>query len=74
MSSRRGQKAMAPIQERDNSDNILVRYSMRAVYVERTGPPDVLIYGDLPTPEPGPNDVLIRVRATSLNRQDILKP
>ena len=44
---------------------------MKAVYVEQTGPPEVLIYGDLPTPEPGPNDVLVRVRATSLNRLDV---
>jgi NADPH2:quinone reductase len=44
---------------------------MKAVYVEQTGPPEVLIYGDLPAPEPGPNDVLIRVRATSLNRLDV---
>ena len=44
---------------------------MKAVYVEQTGPPEVLIYGDLPAPRPGPNDVLIRVAATSLNRLDI---
>ena len=44
---------------------------MKAVYIEQTGPPEVLMYGALPTPEPGPNDVLIRVRATSLNRLDI---
>jgi NADPH2:quinone reductase len=44
---------------------------MKAVYVEQTGPPEVLIYGELPEPEPGPNDVLIRVHATSLNRLDV---
>ena len=44
---------------------------MKAVYVEQTGPPEVLTYGDLPEPRPGPNDVLIRVAATSLNRLDI---
>ena len=44
---------------------------MKAVYVEQTGAPEVLQHGDLPEPEPGPNDVLIRVRATSLNRLDI---
>jgi len=44
---------------------------MKAIYVERVGPPEVLIYGDLPEPQPGPNDVLIRVRATSLNRLDV---
>jgi NADPH:quinone reductase-like Zn-dependent oxidoreductase len=44
---------------------------MKAVYVEQVGPPEVLQYGELPQPIPGPNDVLIRVRATSLNRLDV---
>ncbi|MGQ4809354.1 Quinone oxidoreductase 1 [Candidatus Entotheonellaceae bacterium PAL068K] len=44
---------------------------MKAVYVEETGPPEVLQYGELPEPTPGPNDVKICVRATSLNRLDI---
>ena len=44
---------------------------MKAVYIEQTGPPEVLRYGDLPDPEPGPNDVVIRLRATSLNRLDV---
>lgn len=44
---------------------------MKAVYVEQTGPPEVLQYGDLPDPQPGPNDVMIRLRATSLNRLDV---
>ncbi len=37
----------------------------------KLAPPEALIYGDRPEPEPGPNDVKIRVRATSLNRLDI---
>ncbi len=44
---------------------------MKAAYVEQVGPPEALIYGDRPEPEPGPNDVKIRVRATSLNRLDV---
>jgi NADPH2:quinone reductase len=44
---------------------------MKAVYVMETGAPDVLRYGDLPEPVLGPNDVLIRVRACSLNRLDV---
>ncbi len=44
---------------------------MKAVYFVKAGSPDVLIYDDLPGPRPGPNDVLIRVRATSLDRLDI---
>jgi NADPH2:quinone reductase len=44
---------------------------MKAVYLMETGAPDVLTYGDLPEPVPGPNDVLIQVRACSLNRLDV---
>jgi NADPH2:quinone reductase len=44
---------------------------MKAVYLMETGSPDVLRYGDLPQPTLGPNDVLIRMRACSLNRLDV---
>ena len=44
---------------------------MRAVYFERHGPPDVLTLGERPDPRPGPNDVLVRVRACALNRLDL---
>ena len=43
---------------------------MRAAYHETEGGLDVLQYGDVPDPEPGPNDVLIRVEATSMDRLD----
>jgi NADPH:quinone reductase-like Zn-dependent oxidoreductase len=43
---------------------------MRAVVYERYGPPQVLEMRDVPTPEPGPEDLLIRVRAASVNRSD----
>ena len=44
---------------------------MKAVYLMETGAPEVLKVGELPEPSVGPNDVLIRVRACSLNRLDI---
>lgn len=44
---------------------------MKAVYIESHGGPDVLTYGNITEPEPGPNDVKIRVRASALNRLDI---
>jgi NADPH:quinone reductase len=44
---------------------------MKAVYLTETGSPEVLKFGELPEPLVGPNDVLIRVRACSLNRLDV---
>ena len=45
--------------------------SMKAVYIEAHGGPEVLTYGDRPDPEAGPNDVVVKVKATALNRLDI---
>ena len=44
---------------------------MKAVYLMETGSPEVLQFDELPEPSVGPNDVLIRVRACSLNRLDV---
>jgi NADPH:quinone reductase-like Zn-dependent oxidoreductase len=44
---------------------------MKAVYLEKAGGPEVLLYGDRPTPEPGPGEVRIAVRAAALNHLDI---
>ena len=44
---------------------------MKAVYLTETGSAEVLRFGDVPEPAVGPNDVLIRVRACSLNRLDV---
>ncbi len=44
---------------------------MKAVYINEHGGTDKLIYGDRPEPAPGPKDVVIRVRASALNRLDI---
>jgi len=43
---------------------------MRAVVYDRYGPPDVLRLEDVERPVPGPDEVLIRVRATTVNRLD----
>ena len=44
---------------------------MRAVRIHRFGGPEVLQLEDLPTPEPGPGEVLVRIAAASLNPVDI---
>ncbi|MBI4493394.1 MAG: NAD(P)H-quinone oxidoreductase [Chloroflexi bacterium] len=44
---------------------------MRAVVITRPGGPEVLEVQELPVPEPGPEQVRVRVRAAGLNRADI---
>jgi NADPH:quinone reductase len=46
---------------------------MRAVIMAGAGGPEVLGIGDVPTPEPGPEQVLVRVRAAALNQADLLQ-
>lgn len=46
---------------------------MRAVVISVFGGPEVLEIRDVPTPEPGPEEVLVRVRGTALNRADLLQ-
>ena len=44
---------------------------MKAAYIEQTGPPENIKVGDLPRPEPGPGQVLVKVRAVALNPIDL---
>src|SRR5688500_5562802 len=43
---------------------------MKAAYINQTGPPENIIVGDLPTPVPSGNEVLVRVRAAALTPID----
>jgi len=43
---------------------------MKAAFINKTGPPDVIIYGDLPTPKPARTDCLIKVAAVDMNPID----
>src|SRR2546421_4710995 len=46
---------------------------MKAVQFARYGDPDVLQVQDVPDPTPGPTDVLIQVKATTVNRLDLFQ-
>lgn len=45
--------------------------TMRAAVVREHGGPEALEYDEVPRPEPGPDEILVRVRACALNHLDI---
>ena len=47
--------------------------TMRYVAMREPGPPDVLAIAEGPVPQPGPSDVLIRVRHAGVNRPDCIQ-
>src|SRR5437660_11181622 len=46
---------------------------MLAVTISGPGGPEVLEIREVPRPEPGPEEVLVRVHASALNRADLLQ-
>lgn len=46
---------------------------MKAIVIERAEGVGSLVYRDIPDPEPGPEDLLVAVKATALNRADLLQ-
>ncbi len=46
---------------------------MTYIRIDRPGPPDVLVPDRMPVPQPGPEEVLIRVVAAGVNRPDVLQ-
>ncbi|MBE0611224.1 MAG: NAD(P)H-quinone oxidoreductase, partial [Dehalococcoidia bacterium] len=45
---------------------------MKAIVITKPGGPEVLQLMEVPEPVAGPEDLLVRVHATALNRADIL--
>ena len=46
---------------------------MRAIVLEGHGGPEVLSLREVPEPEPGPEEVVVEITATALNRADLLQ-
>jgi putative PIG3 family NAD(P)H quinone oxidoreductase len=46
---------------------------MHAITVPAPGGPDALVWAEVPDPRPGPDEVLIEVAATAVNRADLLQ-
>jgi len=46
---------------------------MKAAVITRFGGPEVLEIQDVPAPQPGPEEVLVHVRSSALNRADLLQ-
>jgi len=43
----------------------------KAIRIHANGGPEVLVWEDVPTPEPGPNEALIKHHAVGLNYIDV---
>jgi putative PIG3 family NAD(P)H quinone oxidoreductase len=46
---------------------------MRAIVITKPGGPEVLVEKEVPMPEPGRGEIRVRVRATAINRADLLQ-
>src|SRR5258708_12437835 len=46
---------------------------MKGMLCDQPGGPEALYYGEAPDPAVGPDDLLVRVRATAVNRADLLQ-
>jgi len=44
---------------------------MKALYFNEHGGPEVMQYGDMPDPRPGPGEALVQVKAVALNHLDL---
>lgn len=47
--------------------------TMRAAHFDAPGPPDVIHLKELPVPQPGPGEVLIKVAYAGVNRPDVIQ-
>ncbi|KAF0114838.1 MAG: NADPH2:quinone reductase, partial [Hyphomonadaceae bacterium] len=45
---------------------------MKAIISEQIGPPETLVFCDVPKPQPKPNEVLVQIKAVGINYFDAL--
>lgn len=43
---------------------------MKAAYINKTGPPETILYDELPAPKPGPSQCLVKMAAVAVNPID----
>lgn len=46
---------------------------MHAITIQKPGGPEALVWTEVPDPEPGPGEVIVDVRASAVNRADLLQ-
>ena len=46
--------------------------AMKAILCKQFGPPDTLVFEEVPSPRPGPGEVVVSVKAASVNFPDVL--
>ena len=49
----------------------LIEASMKAILITQTGGPEVMNYADVPTPQPKPNEALVKIAAAGVNFIDV---
>jgi NADPH2:quinone reductase len=64
-------RALTPCRFRILSLVALIEARMKAILVSRYGGPEVMEYTDVPTPEPKPNEALVRIAASGVNFIDV---
>jgi len=46
---------------------------MKVIQIQNPGKNSSLVIDEAPTPDPGPNEILVKIKATALNRADLLQ-
>jgi NADPH2:quinone reductase len=61
-----------PAKAKSDRSTPAIPATMKAILLDRPGPPDVLRYADVPTPVPGPGQVLVRAHTIGVSMPEVL--